>query len=174
MSKAGVFIRSLPESGSALSDVLREFDYGITSELDHNVDNLSTGTEATTKLEISCDRGSNWIELSLWDKNRFTKPLGSVRFVCGMKAEIDSLSLSTGKGIEKTKFNTLDDEIENIPDIEDKEEYKNKINKIRRVFLSFRLNAKGVVGVPNDPNSFESLGHKVGKSLLRECLPFMK
>ena len=174
MSKATTFLRSLPESGNGMTDVLREFDYGITSELDHNPSNLSTGTDATTLFEISSDCGPNWIELSLWDKNRFDKPIGSVRYVCGMKAESDCLVLSTGNGLERAKFNTFDDEIEKIPDIEDKETYKDKINRIRRILLSFKLNARGIVGVPDDPSSFEGLGHRVGRSLLQKCSPYLK
>lgn len=180
MSKAKELIEQLNEQEEVeagpgdLKDVMNEFNYGLASELDHNAGNLSTGPDATTMLEISSDKGPNWIELILWDKNRFDTPIGSVRYICGMKAQGDGVVVSTGKGIEKIKFNTKDEEIEKIPDIQDKEEYKDKINRIRRIFLGFQLNVVGITGIPNDPNSFESIGKRVGRGLVDKCSQYLK
>jgi len=180
MSRANEFLRNIIEQGeidptaSDLSDVLNEYDYGLATELDHNAENLSTGVNASTLFEISSDQGPNWVELRLWDKNRFDTPLGSVRFVCGMKANEDSLALSTGKGIEKISFDNKNDDIEKIPDIKSKEDYKDKIQRIRRIFLGFQLNISGVAGIPNDPNSFENIGRKVGRALIQKCAQYLK
>jgi hypothetical protein len=162
-----------PNSGD-LKAVLDQFDYGLSTELDHNAQNLSTGTESTTMFELNNDQGPNWIELQLWDKNRFDKPIGAVRYVCGMKANEDSIALSTGKGIEKIPFSSKDEEIEKIPDIKDKEAYKEKIGRIRRIFLGFQMNVSGITGIPNDPNSFESIGRKVGQGLVQKCAEYLK
>lgn len=183
MSRADEFIKSIveqdekeqeaPNSGD-LKAVLDEFDYGLSTELDHNAQNLSTGTEATTIFELNNDQGPNWIELQLWDKNRFDKPMGAVRYVCGMKANNDSITLSSGKGIEKILFSSKDEEIEKIPDIKDKEDYKEKVGRIRRIFLGFQMNVAGITGVPNDPNSFESIGKRVGQGLIQKCSQYLK
>jgi hypothetical protein len=179
MSRAKDFMKVVeqvaeaPELGD-LKAVLDEFDYGLSAELDHNASNLSTGPDATTVFELSSDQGSNWIELQLWDKNRFADSIGSVRYVCGMKADGDSITLSSGKGIEKVKFSSKDEEIEKIPDIKEKEDYKDKIQRIRRIFLGFQLNTTGISGVPNDSNSFESIGRRVGQGLIKSCVQYLK
>jgi hypothetical protein len=162
-----------PNAGD-LKAVLDEFDYGLSTELDHNAGNLSTGTEAVTVFELSNDQGPNWIELQLWDKNRFDKPIGSVRYVCGMKANPESITLSTGKGIENIKFSSKDEDIEKIPDLQGKDDYKDKINRIRTIFMGFQMNVTGVTGIPNDPNSFESIGRRVGQGLIQKCAQYLK
>lgn len=162
-----------PNAGD-LKAVLDELDYGLSTELDHNAQNLSTGTEATTIFELSNDQGPNWLEFQLWDKNRFDKPLGSIRYVCGMKANADSISLSSGKGIENVKFNSKDEDIEKIPDLQGKDDYKDKINRIRTILMGFQMNVTGVTGIPNSPDSFENIGRRMGRGLLKKCAPYMK
>jgi hypothetical protein len=180
MSRAKDFMKVYEQTAgeeapdNALKDVLGEFDYGLSTELDHNAQNLSTGTDASVTFELNNDQGQNWIELQLWDKNRFDTPIGSVRYICGMKANENSITLSTGKGIEKMKFNSKDEEIDKIPDLKDKDDYKDKVNRIRTIFLGFQMNVNGIVGVPNDPNSFESIGRRVGQGLVKKCAQYMR
>ena len=178
MSRAKDFIKIMEQEqeenpDSDLKSILDEFAYGLSTELDHNAGNLSTGPDAATGFELSNDQGDNWIELQLWDKNRFDTPVGTVRYVCGMKANEDSITLSSGKGIEKVLFSNKDEDIEKIPDIKEKEDYKDKIQRIRRVFLGFQLNVTGIVGIPNDASGFESIGKRVGQGLIKKCAPYL-
>ena len=178
MSRAKDFMKIIEQAEEKkpdddLKSIIGEFAYGLSTELDHNAGNLSTGPDAATGFELSNDQGDNWFELQLWDKNRFDTPIGSIRYVCGMKANEDSVTLSSGKGIEKILFNNKDEEIEKIPDIKEKEDYKDKIQRIRRVFLGFQLNITGVAGIPNDQNSFETMGKKVGEGIIKRCAPYL-
>jgi len=162
-----------PNAGD-LKTALDEYDYGLSLELDHNGSNLSTGPDASTVFEINNDQGANWIEFQLWDKNRFDTAIGTIRYICGMKANPDSITVSSGKGIERIKFNSKDEEIENLADVKDKEDYKDKIQRIRRIFMGFQLNTTGIVGIPNDPKSFESIGRRVGQGIIKACTPYLK
>lgn len=162
-----------PNSGD-LKAVLDELDYGLSTELDHNAQNLSTGVDAATMFELNSDQGPNWIEFQLWDKNRFDKAIGSVRYICGMKANADSITLSSGKGIENIKFNSKDEEIDKIPDLKTKDDYKDKINRIRTIFMGFQMNVDGIVGISNDPNSFENIGRRIAQGMIKKCYPYLK
>lgn len=175
MSKARKFINLILQEGSSdLNDVLREFEYGLSIEMDNNPNNKSSGVDASTMFELSSDKGDNWIELQLWDKNRFDTPIGTVRFVCSMESNDDFITLTTGKGLEKIKFNSKEDEINSLDSLQDKDSYKHKIKSIGLIFLGFKLNAKGITEVSNDSNSFEQIGRRVGKGLIDKCYNLLK
>lgn len=177
MSKANDVIKLFEQSSGDLSAVLKEFSYGIASELDSNSDNMSNGIDAQSMFEIANDQSSNWIELQLWDKNRFDQPLGSIRYVCSMMTEGEHIILALGKGIEKIKFDSKYSAIDELADMQDEEVrgvYKKKIEAIKRVLKNIKLTVKGIVGVPNDQYSFDTQGRKFANDIVRVCRKYLQ